>query len=114
MFYIILLFLDPITTIITIGIPSIEAIELIGSTDTNIGIFDITSQSNIMTTPTSDDPIISTLWQASLNIIRAICGATIPINAIGPQKAVIPPAKIAVARKIKALVCVTLSPKVRA
>ena len=38
--------------------------------------------------PVSNDPGMIVLWVAVLNMPLAICGATIPANPIGPQKAV--------------------------
>ena len=43
---------------------------------------------------------ISILWLAVLKYIRLMCGTTVPTNAMGPQNAVMLPAKMLVLVKI--------------
>ena len=53
-------------------------------------------------------------WLEVWNSPRAICGTATPTNAIGPQKAVIPPANRQVAITIIRRVRSILTPKARA
>jgi hypothetical protein len=81
---------------ITAGAPNKEVIALIGKVLLLPGICETRSHAVITMAPSSMHPGINTRWFAVLNTILAKWGIAIPINAKGPQNAVMPPARIEV------------------
>ena len=86
---------------ITMGIPKRAVTEFIGKVVLYPGIREIISLNNIIIEPIRIEPGIKKLWFVVLNIIRVKWGTAIPINPIGPQKAVIVPARMLVLIKTK-------------
>ena len=84
----------------TIGAPNIEVIALIGKTNACPGNWVNISQKSIKIAPTHADSNNKFPCLLVRNNNLAICGTARPINAIGPTKAVAPPAKILVAKII--------------
>ena len=68
------------------------------------------SPTSIITTPESMVAGSNTRWSAERNSIRAMCGTAMPTKPIGPQKAVIVPAKSVVAVSTTVRVRFMLSP----
>jgi hypothetical protein len=97
------------------GIPNNEVMVFTGSiiplrattSQTNV-------QSNIDSAPHNIAAGISTRWSAVRNVIRATWGIAKPMKPIGPQNAVIVPARSVVERNIRARERLTLRPIVRA
>ena len=79
------------------GIPNNAAIVFIGIILPDPGSCERVSAISIIPPPRIAEAGISTLWSASLYVILAMCGTAMPINPIGPQKAVMPPARSVVA-----------------
>ena len=70
-----------------------ELTEFIGSVASDHGICEIMSQRVSRLAPTMIHAGSTILWSEVRNIPLTICGTAIPINAIGPVKAVAVPAK---------------------
>ena len=79
-----------------------------------VGICEIISQTSNNDAPNSTHAGNKIRCNEVRNTPRAICGMATPTNAIGPVKAVIPPAKSPVASTIKKRVLVIEIPKPRA
>jgi hypothetical protein len=94
--------------------PNKAVTELIGSVPLVPGSPEIISEINKNIAPITAEPGIKIRWLEVLNVILAICGTIIPINPMGPQKAVTVPVKKPVLRNIKNLVRIRFRPDVRA
>ena len=91
--------------------PRIAVTELIGRVPLYVGSCEIISLIKTNIAPMIADAGIRILWSAVLNSIRAMCGTIIPTKPIGPQNAVIEPARIPVLVKIKILVIDKFKPE---
>ena len=94
------------------GAPNSALIVLIGNV--YAGICEIISQNNISEAPQRTVAGINILWLEVRKSPRAICGMATPTKAIGPVKAVIPPASNPVAITIKNRVRTIETPNPRA
>ena len=83
------IFFCPKTIQNIIGTPRMAVTELIGKTISELGTCAIKSLNNIKLIPIKIEAGKSTFELAVLNQIRQRWGTTMPINPIGPQKAVI-------------------------
>ncbi len=82
------------------GAPIKAVIEFKGSSPAFPGVWEMMSHINKIIIPHSMEAGINTKWSFCLNIILAMFGIAIPINAIGPQNAVILPVNTAVIKII--------------
>ena len=88
-----------------------EVIALIGNMYAEFGICAMVSLKSITILPIISEAGINILWFEVLKIIFAICGTANPINAIGPENAVITPVKIAVIKIMYVRVFFMLTPR---
>ena len=95
----------------TTGAPKIDVIALIGKVKSKPGNCETVSQSSIITAPSKMVAKNKVLWLLVWKTNFEICGTAKPTKAIGPTNAVILPAKIPVAIKIKLRCFLMLMPK---
>lgn len=93
------------------GAPNKEVIAFIGRVNWLFGNCAIQSQSTKIIAPNKETAGINTLWLEVLNINLVTCGTAMPINAMGPQKAVITPVNKLVIINIRFLLFLVLIPK---
>ena len=84
---------------------------MIGNVYSDVGTCAIISQINNTIAPVIAVAGINILWFEVVKISLAICGTANPINAIGPEKAVITPVNKLVITKIIILLCLMFIPK---
>ncbi len=96
---------------ITTGAPNKEVIAFMGKVNSLAGNWAIESQINSTIAPIIADEGINILWLDVENNIFAICGTAKPINAIGPEKAVITPVNKLVINIIIFLLFLILIPR---
>ena len=92
------------------GAPNNDVIAFIGKVYSLVGNCAILSQINIIIAPLIATAGINVLWFEVLNNNFVICGTAKPINAIGPENAVITPVNKLVAIKVRFLVRLTFTP----
>src|SRR5699024_9397471 len=107
-------FLRCIITQITTGDPTSEVTALMGSVAVEPGIRATRSQVSSNSAPIKSVPGMSTLCSFVPNSERVKWGTAIPMNPIGPVKAVMPPANRLVLAMIHILVLETDRPMLRA
>ena len=81
----------------TTGAPTIEVMALMGNTFAEVGNWAMVSHINIKMAPYASTAGTKTLWSVVLKIYLVKWGTAKPIKAIGPAKAVMPPANNPVA-----------------
>ena len=96
---------------ITIGDPIIEVTAFIGNVKSLPGNWAMISQNNKIIAPSKIVLQNKVKWLLVWKINFAMCGTANPMNAIGPTKAVILPAKMLVAIMISIRVLLKFIPK---